>query len=204
MPPPTVTPIEPKQQRSVATRQRILDAAVEVLLDSGPAGLTTSAVAERARITRGAQQHHFSRREVLLAEAVRHLSKRQIGELRDQIAAVPRGRGRVNRALDAIFELYNGPLFTATLELALAAQHTPELRPLVTEHEKTINRETNDAAQQIFEPSTIASADFAARWAMALGTARGLALLRLLGHPPEAVDRQWRVARTELTKLLAL
>jgi hypothetical protein len=141
---------------------------------------------------------------VLLAEAVRHLSKRQIGELHDQIAAVPRGRGRINRALDAIFELYGGPLFTATLELALAAQHNPELRSLVTEHEKTINRETNEAAQQIFEPSTIASANFAARWAMALGTARGLALLRLLGHPSEAVDRQWRLARTELTKLLAL
>jgi AcrR family transcriptional regulator len=196
-------PLEPKQERSAATRRRILDAAVQVLTEQGHAGLTTSAVAERARITRGAQQHHFPRRDMLLAATVRHLSERHLEQLRSQVAAVPHGRARITRALDVVYEQYGGPLFTATLELALAAQHDPALRPLVAEHERMINREMNEAAAHLFAPDAATNPEFPALWSLALATARGVALLRVLEHPPAAVDKQWRAAKARLTQLLA-
>jgi AcrR family transcriptional regulator len=197
-------PLEPKQQRSAETRQRLLDAAVEELLESGHAGLTTGSVAMRARVSRGAQQHHFPRRDVLLAEAVRHLAARQLDELGERVAATPRGRARVRKALDVIYAQYSGPLFAATLELTLAARHDPELAALTREHEREVSRSISDKAAEIFDDDTRAAKGFAELWAMTLGTARGIALLRLLGHPADVVDRQWAFARDRLLAQFAV
>src|SRR5439155_16457059 len=101
---------EPKQARAHATRRRLLDAAVEELLERGYVGLTTPAVARRAGVSRGAQQNYFPHKATLVAEAVRHLALRQIGELRERVAEVPSGQARVQAGLDILFEQYSGPL----------------------------------------------------------------------------------------------
>ena len=56
----------PKQDRSRATRQRLLEAAVACLAERGWAGSTVSVVAEHAGVSRGAAQHHFPTREDLV------------------------------------------------------------------------------------------------------------------------------------------
>ena len=48
-----------------------------------------------------------------------------------------------------------------------------------------------------------ATPEAAQRWATALSTIRGVALLRLLGHPPAAVERQWAATRRHLLALLS-
>lgn len=53
----------PQQDRSRATRRRLLEAAVECLAELGWNGSTVTVVAERAGVTRGAAQHHFPTRE---------------------------------------------------------------------------------------------------------------------------------------------
>jgi hypothetical protein len=39
--------------------------------------------------------------------------------------------------------------------------------------------------------------------ATAVSAARGLAMLRLLGHPDDAVARQWRQTRADVLRLLS-
>lgn len=196
------SPLAPKQDRSVVTRQKLLDAAVDELLASGYAGLTTTAVAQRAGVSRGAQQHHFPRKDVLVTEAVRHLAERQVAELRDRIVAAPRGRERARHALDAVYAQYSGPLFAAMVEMSLASRHEPELTEVVAHQERTLSREINELADGIFAPELVAARSFPSRWATVLGAARGIAMLRLLGHPPDVVDRQWAAARRELLSVL--
>lgn len=196
------SPLAPKQERSLATRQKLLDAAVDELLASGYTRLSASAVAHRAGVSRGAQQHHFPHKDALVAEAVRHLAGRQIAELRARIAAAPRGRARARHAFDTIFEQYGGPLFAAMLELALASHHEPHLKQIVTEQEQTLSREINDTAGEIFAAEVLDDRAFPTRWATALAIARGIALLRVLGHPQQDVDRQWASARRELLEML--
>ncbi|PCE42289.1 TetR family transcriptional regulator, partial [Acinetobacter baumannii] len=55
----------PKQDRSRATRDRILRSTISCLAESGWHGTTTTLVAERTGISRGALQHHFPTREDL-------------------------------------------------------------------------------------------------------------------------------------------
>ena len=203
MPTPTRTgPAEPKQQRAIATRRRLLDAAVDELVASGYVRLTTSAVAHRAGVSRGAQQHYFPHKELLIAEAVHHLAERQTDELAARIAVAPRGRARAEQALDIIFEQYSGRLFAAMVELALAARAEPSLQPIVAREERMLSRAVQDAGADVLGPETAGRRDFARRWATAVSTARGLAMLRLLGHPAETVERQWAHARRDVLRLL--
>ncbi len=195
-------PAEPKQERSVATRLKLLDAAVDELVDHGYARLTTSAVAHRAGVSRGAQERYFPHKNVLVTEAIRHLSRLQLAELKERIVAVPRGPARVQRALDVVYELYSGRLFLAAIEVSLAARDEPELAPVMTDEEQSIGRALRDSATVLLGQELTRRGDFGARWATALATARGLAMLRLLGHPADVVDSQWSFARTMLLRML--
>jgi len=202
MTPPSRTAVEPKQARAHATRRRLLDAAVEELLERGYVGLTTPGVARRAGLSRGAQQNYFPHKTTLVAEAVRHLALRQCDELRERVAEVPRGHARVQTGLDILFEQYSGPLFAAVVELCLAARGDAELREVIATEERAITRAMHETATVIFGDDFPATREVARRWATVLNAIRGLALLKLLGHPPAAVDRQWAATRRQLLELL--
>ncbi|XXZ50697.1 TetR/AcrR family transcriptional regulator [Streptomyces cavourensis] len=130
----------PKQDRSRATRQRLLEAAVACLAEHGWAGSTVSVVAERAGVSRGAAQHHFPTREDLFTGAVEYVAEERSAALR----ALPvQGRAEV---VAALVDLYTGPLFRAALQLWVAASNEEQLRPRVTELEARVGRETHRIA----------------------------------------------------------
>src|SRR3990167_3665358 len=58
---------EPRQARSQATVQAILQAAAQVLIQEGFAGLTTNAVAERAGVSIGSVYEYFPGKEAIVA-----------------------------------------------------------------------------------------------------------------------------------------
>ncbi|MGD0321543.1 MAG: TetR/AcrR family transcriptional regulator [Acidimicrobiales bacterium] len=194
--------LQPRQERGIATRRRLLDAALDELLAFGYSRLSASGVAHRAGVTRGAQQHYFPLKEVLVMEAVHHLAERTKEELQARIESAPTGRARVQRAFDAIFEQYSGPLFAAMVELSLASRSEPNLRSIVVEEERAVSHYITDLASVIFEPGALADPTFPQRWATALATIRGIAMLRLLGHPNALIDRQWSFAWAEINRTL--
>ncbi|MFE6697672.1 TetR/AcrR family transcriptional regulator [Streptomyces sp. NPDC057718] len=133
----------PKQDRSRATRQRLLEAAVACLAEHGWAGSTVSVVAERAGVSRGAAQHHFPTREDLFTGAVEYVAEERSAALR----ALPvQGRAEV---VAALVDLYTGPLFRAALQLWVAASNEAQLRPRVTELEARVGRETHRIAVEL-------------------------------------------------------
>lgn len=192
----------PRQARAQVTRRRLLDAAVDELLDHGYSGLTTPGVAARAGVSRGAQQNHFPRKIELVAEAVRHLTRRQLDELRDRLRAVPNGRERVAAGLDVLYDQYSGRLFAVVVELSLAGRGDDELREVIRQEERNISRTMDQTATVIFGEGFPKTAEAGHRWATALSAIRGLALLKLLGHRPSTIDRQWRTTRRLLLELL--
>ncbi|MFD6417236.1 TetR/AcrR family transcriptional regulator [Streptomyces sp. NPDC060194] len=127
----------PKQDRSRATRQRLLEAAVSCLAELGWAGSTVTVVAVRAGVSRGAAQHHFPTREDLFTAAVEHVAEQRSAALR----ALPRQPRPA--AVAAIVDLYTGPLFRAALHLWVAATDEPQLHARVTELEARVGRESH-------------------------------------------------------------
>lgn len=181
----------PKQDRSRATRQRLLEAAVACLAEHGWAGSTVSVVAERAGVSRGAAQHHFPTREDLFTAAVEYVAEERSTALR---ALFPHGAaGDRHAVVAALVDLYTGPLFRAALHLWVAASDEEQLRPRVTELEARVGRETHRIAVQLL------AADESRPGAREtvqglLDMARGLGLANLLTDDTarrERVVTQW-------------
>lgn len=132
-----------QQQRSRVTRQRLLDAAVDCLVERGWAGTTTSLVAERAGVSRGAQLHHYRSRAELVVAAVEHLAEARLAEVRAEAERLPPGRRRTESVLEMIARVFTGPLFVAALELWVAARTDEALRAAVVPLETRLGRETH-------------------------------------------------------------
>lgn len=128
----------PKQDRSRATRERLLEAAVASLAESGWARTTVATVAARAGVSRGAAQHHFPTRGDLVTAAIRHMSEVRLGELRATLAAPPEGSNRTRWALDQLVGLYTSTLFTAALHVWTEAAVDAELRAQVIPLERAV------------------------------------------------------------------
>lgn len=180
----------PKQNRSRATRQRLLEAAVSCLAEHGWAGSTVSVVAERAGVSRGAAQHHFPTREDLFTAAVEYVAEERSTAVR---ALFPEGPADRRAVIAALMCLYTGPLFRAALHLWIAASNEEQLRPRVTELEAKVGREMHRIAVELL------GADESCPGAREtvqglLDMARGLGLANLLtddGGRRERVVDQW-------------
>ncbi|MGW7089211.1 TetR/AcrR family transcriptional regulator [Streptomyces sp. NPDC054871] len=179
----------PKQDRSRATRQRLLEAAVACLAESGWAGSTVSVVAERAGVSRGAAQHHFPTREDLFTAAVEYVAEQRSTALKELPA---QDRASV---VAALVDLYTGPLFRAALHLWVAASNEPQLGSRVTELEARVGRETHRIAVQLLGADESRPGVRETIQGL-LDMARGLGLANLLtddGARRERVVAQWTV-----------
>lgn len=131
----------PQQERSRATQARLLEATVECLVEFGWSRTTSTVVANRAGVSRGAQLHHYPTKAALVMAAVEHLAERRAAEIRAEAVALPTGPGRLDRVIDMLATAFTGPLFVAALELWLAARTDPELRDALVPLEARVGRE---------------------------------------------------------------
>lgn len=180
----TSTPTRRTQaQRSGATRTALLDATLELLVEVGYARTTTQAVADRAGVSRGAQLHHFPTRADLVVQAVRHLGWQRRAAID---AAGP------DTGLDALAELFTGPLFVAGLELLVAARTDAELRVVVVPFEAEIVRDTRRlaAAGLSLDPDSPSGRDLVE---LTLDLLRGMGVAALLGEPDDHLRRRDRL-----------
>jgi AcrR family transcriptional regulator len=77
------------QERSDATRQRIVEVARELVAERGYAGLSTAEVLRRAGVSRGGLYHHFSGKAELLGAVVEALELDVVAQLAEVVADAP-------------------------------------------------------------------------------------------------------------------
>jgi AcrR family transcriptional regulator len=131
----------PQEERSRVMRQRLLDATVECLVERGWSGTSTTLVSQRAGVSRGAQLHHFPTKDDLVLAAVEHLSEARGAELDAAAAGLPSGRRRTRAVLDMLATHFTSSVFTAALELWVAARTDDGLRAAVGPLEQRIGRD---------------------------------------------------------------
>lgn len=136
-------PREPQQDRSRATRRRLLEAAVDCLASVGWAGTTVAVVAERAGVSRGAAQHHFRTREDLVTAAVDYGSEVRMAQMRERLDALAGRRPSTLDVVTLLGEMYTSPLFRAALHLWVAAGADELLRKQVVPLEARVGREAH-------------------------------------------------------------
>ncbi|HVA78886.1 MAG TPA: TetR/AcrR family transcriptional regulator [Candidatus Binataceae bacterium] len=139
-------------EKAAESRRRVLDAALSCLIDRGYSNTSTQEIASRAGLSRGSQLYHFPKKDALLTGAVEYLIELRIADFKETVARLPKGADLWTAAIAAFWDAWNGPLFFAWLELAVAARTDAALRKSVG----ALNKRTNDylhrALQQIFKP----------------------------------------------------
>jgi AcrR family transcriptional regulator len=122
-----------QEERSAETRRRLLDATVACLFEHGYAGTTTTEIASRAGVSRGAQLHHFAKKDELVVRALEHVFELRLNEMSAAIAEPPSGtrEHRLAVLIDAMWPMFKGPTFYAWLELVVASRTDPALNEAV-------------------------------------------------------------------------
>ena len=133
----------PQGERTRVMRQRLMEATVELLVERGFGGTTTTLVSERAGVSRGAQLHHFPTKNDLVVAAVAHLTEIRGSELKAAAARLPRGEGRTEAVVQMLGDHFGSPVFIAALELWVAARTDPALQEAVAPLEQRVGRETH-------------------------------------------------------------
>ena len=132
-----------QEERTRAMRARLLEATVECLVERGFGGTSTTLVSERAGVSRGAQLHHFPTKNALVVAAVEHLTDIRRAELAAAARALPAGRRRTRAVLQMLADHFTSPVFTAALELWVAARSDEALLAAVAPLEQRVGRETH-------------------------------------------------------------
>lgn len=171
--------IEPKQDRSRVTRQRLLEATVRCLAEHGWQAATVSVIAADAGISRGALQHHFPTRESLVVAALEYVFEQRTALVEGLPEPTEDGAARVNSVVATLVEMYNGDLFRAALHAWTAAAADESVRAVIAPLERRFARSVHALAvthlgvdDEDAEVRTLIQAT--------LDLARGLALADLL------------------------
>jgi AcrR family transcriptional regulator len=132
-----------QEDRSREARERLLAAAIDVLIRKGYGGLTTKEVAGCAQMSNGALMHHFVSKEELVVSATAAVYE----------AAVIRGQQRANTTeatkkpiegfvTDCLSIYFDWP-FIAALEVIIVARTDPALMarilPVMENYRQTVN-----------------------------------------------------------------
>jgi AcrR family transcriptional regulator len=184
----------PQQDRSRATRARLLESAIICLAAHGYAASTVSVVAEHAGVSRGAAQHHFPTREALFTAALEHVTRERGAQLRREVGD-RRAELDTETIVRLVFGLFTGTYFRAALMLWVAAASDSQLRAQVVPLETRIGREVHHVVVELLgvdehEPGVRETVQ------ATLDLARGLGLANLLTDDALRRDRiaaQWAV-----------
>ena len=141
---------QPQQERSRATQQRLLDATVDCLVAHGWSGTTTTLVATRAGVSE-ARSFTITPPKPLSSWPPSNTSptsgRRRSGP------RPPRCHGakRLDKVVDMLATAFTGPLFTAALELWVAARTDAELREALVPLEARVGRELHRLTAELLD-----------------------------------------------------
>jgi AcrR family transcriptional regulator len=117
----------PNAARSAATRGRILETAVQCILECGYYGTTTLLVQERAGVSRGALLHQFPTKADLMAGVLHHITMDRHYAYQGRMRAVRDDRRRFELLIDVLWDQVSKPAGFVRLEIMVAAYSDPEL-----------------------------------------------------------------------------
>ncbi|ALM53344.1 TetR/AcrR family transcriptional regulator [Halomonas huangheensis] len=139
-----------QQQKSQATREKILRASLICLERDGFHNLSLARVASEADVSKGALTHHFSNKDELITLAMEVLLAEFVETLQVAVNDVHAGRMSVDDCLDEIWRIMSGQLYMVTLEIVLKARHEAEFKSALVPLVRHFHIRLNDIWQQLF------------------------------------------------------
>ncbi len=126
--------------KSLKTRARILDRAMNLIAEIGYHAATNAAIAEASGLTRGAMLYHFPTREALVEAAVIHIHTERTRLFEAASRTLPPGGDVTEHAIDTYWELLHTKPFIAFQEMEAAGRTEPPVAELVAKAQAEFDR----------------------------------------------------------------
>jgi len=183
-------------ERSMRTKNAIIQAAVKVLAKEGYSGTTTTKIVRKAKVSRGALVHHFSSKADLLQATVKHLFSLKEVEFKNSFYELPQQDRTLEKAVDLLWKIMDGETYQAMVELLLASRSNSEVASVIKPLFEGLVANVAENFRQLFP--AVASETFGLSIpAFAFATIQGAVFLRESGLTEVSLDV------IEILKLLA-
>ncbi|WP_280404508.1 TetR/AcrR family transcriptional regulator [Nocardia brasiliensis] len=194
-------PTSARSSRRAATREALLDAAVESLQEHGYAATSARSVARRAAVSQGALQYHFPSKWELVEAALLRLAGQLVQDAitNDAIPDSDPEPHRCEKVLDLLWDIHNLPIIGAVLEILILARADTELHESASAALNTGLTLALVLARQKL-PTISARDDFDDWLITAISAMRGQVAVASLSTP--AVSTNWPQIRRQLIAAL--
>jgi AcrR family transcriptional regulator len=176
-------------QKSATTRNLIVEAAIHCFVELGYARTTTTAIANKAGLSRGAMLHHFPSKMDIVRAAVAHLHARRLRAFRKTVQQTPVHGDRVHANLQAYWQHVRHPMFVAFFELAVAARTDSELSAILRPAQEAFEEEWHRTAREVFTEWRTADTNFDVALDLTRYVLEGMAISFLV-HKETELDRR--------------
>lgn len=191
-----------QEERTAATRARLIDATLDVLLAKGYAATTTVDIAARAGLTRGALSHHFSGKDELVVKAFdRHLTL-VAGDIRSYATLVRKGALSLDDFIDRVWTIMSGRYFMLTLEEITAARHNQDLRTRLAARTRVFHSDLDAIWRCFFEGAGLNDLEIEVMLNATLCLLRGMGVQTVLRDDPVYYRRLLRFWKAILKEQL--
>ena len=181
---------------------RIMQATLECLSTRGYADTTFGTIAQCAGVSRGALQHHYTERNLLIAGALEMLGQQLEPDILAHAKNKPAGRKRMVYVLDLLWEASLAAPVTAIQDVRAAARTDMQLREVLLPLEHRVREHQYLVVAGAFGVDSDQSADYRRRIDTLFATARGLAISLNLGWERHEIDAAWQCAREDFIAAL--
>jgi AcrR family transcriptional regulator len=128
-----------QEERTAQTRLALIDAAIAAIGEWGYAGASTTLIAERAGVSRGAMLHHFATRAVLMADVVRHVFDHEMAEYEEIRVRTGLGDNLYDWP-QLLWTVLSRPSGMAVLEILQATRSDADLATLVVPMQEAVEQ----------------------------------------------------------------
>lgn len=118
----------PQAERTATMRQRLSEAAFEVIKEVGYANFRTSAVSKAAGVSQGAQLHHFPTKDSLTTAAMEYAYERAHGKFLKNISSFSASGDPLDAVIQDAEDFFMSDYFMVALDILMAGGKNKELR----------------------------------------------------------------------------
>ncbi|OWY38734.1 hypothetical protein CEK28_11620 [Xenophilus sp. AP218F] len=194
-----------QQSRRESTIGKLVEAAIECLMEFGYHGTSVQLICSRAGVSQGALFRHFSTKNELMLPVGRKVVDDIFESGLALAAELPASMPEEERIVALMKSLVLAPRHIVLLELLVAARTTPDLREIFLVNSSTYFRDRFVAMMASLFPRYAISTGFFATLLTMMTTFHGMALYRSLSEYPEGeqMREQWLQAalKSELDRI---
>jgi AcrR family transcriptional regulator len=188
-----------QEERASATRARLMDATLALLLSKGYSAATMVDISAHAGLTRGALSHHYESKDELVVEAFRNFLEATTDEIRTYASQVAAGSLSIGDFVDRLWTIFSGPFFMTTLELITASRHNDLLKEMLVERTREFHKSLDEIWRQFFSGTNSTNLEVETTLNATLCLLRGMGVQTVLRNDPAYYRRLLEFWKSGLT-----